>query len=60
MGLINRVVDTRGGLRGEVLLRICCILSRIPMVFDGWRGIVKDVLYRVAYTKGVLREERYC
>ena len=30
------------------------------MVFDGWRGIVTDILHRVAYTKGVLREERFC
>ena len=47
--------------KGEgVLIRIFCIVSRIPMVFDGWRGIVTDILRRVAYTKGVLREERFC
>ena len=50
----------QGRSKGErVLLRIFCIVSRIPMVFDGWRGIVKGILYRVAYTMGVLREERF-
>ena len=50
----------QGRSKGEgVLLRIFCIVSRIPMVFDGWRGFVKGILYRVAYTMGVLREERF-
>ena len=34
-----RVADTKGSLRGEgVLLRICCIVPRLPMVFDGGGG----------------------
>ena len=38
-GKLNRVADTKGGLWVEgVLLRLYCIVSRIPMVSDGWRG----------------------
>ena len=40
---------------GGVLLRIFCIVSRIPRVFSGKRGFVKDIMYSVADTKGGLR-----
>ena len=39
---------------------VYCIVSRITRVVYVWRGIVKGILYRVAYTKGVLRGRGYC